>query len=192
MNNAMTNTPRTDKYFGAPPCGPDEIGTDDVEFARTLERETVALKAQLAEVTKERDLWATMIQPKSDTAKMLIEARSQLSACQRDRQRAVEALRLVFNNGRGSEVFPNDDTSHPDCSWIVRFRTVESALSNQPATGYVRREALEKCVEALKSANDYGKEFAETGKWTEDTWAKHQHETFSALTAARAELKGAQ
>ena len=30
-------TPETDKYYGVSPCGPGEVGTDDVEFARKLE-----------------------------------------------------------------------------------------------------------------------------------------------------------
>jgi hypothetical protein len=40
-------TPETDKYYGVSPCGPGEVGTDDVEFARKLERERDKAHAEL-------------------------------------------------------------------------------------------------------------------------------------------------
>ena len=46
-------TPETDKYYGVSPCGPGEVGTDDVEFARKLEcaRNKWKRKANITDMT---------------------------------------------------------------------------------------------------------------------------------------------
>lgn len=39
-----------------------------------------------------------------------------------------DALREVYNDGKGSEVFPKHPHDHEQSDWVLRFKTVEETL----------------------------------------------------------------
>jgi hypothetical protein len=144
IENNQNKTPRTDREFSRHKFFSGEgVDIPFVDFARTTEVLTdnaillscIEKAIDILDGQEEPIDWADQSQPEllrkiSEvvTRNPHAKQRARAMRAETNYNKMKKCLELIYNDGRGSEVFPAQEGDHPECSWVVRFNMVKKLL----------------------------------------------------------------